>query len=164
MREVLAAGDDSGDLIASLETAEREDEETGDDLEDRIVAVARMHGRLPNVSYFAFTATPKPKTMELFGVKRPDGSFAPFSLYSMRQAIEEHFILDVLENYTTYRTYWNLLKTVADDPRYEREQGDLPAQVVRGPARARHRQEGRDHGGALRRPGAWAGSAAGPRR
>ena len=112
MREVLAAGD--------LETAEREDQETGDDLEDRIVAVAKMHGRLPNVSYFAFTATPKPKTMEMFGVRRPDGSFAPFSLYSMRQAIEEHFILDVLENYTTYRTYWNLLKTVADDPRYER--------------------------------------------
>ena len=47
--------------------------------------------------------------MELFGTKQPDGRYAPFSLYAMRQAIEEDFILDVLENYTTYKTYWNLL-------------------------------------------------------
>jgi type I restriction enzyme R subunit len=72
-------------------------------LEDRIVAEMKKRGRSPNVSYFVFTATPKPKTMELFGTPRADGSFAPFSLYSMRQAIEESFILDVLENYTTYR-------------------------------------------------------------
>ena len=77
-------------------------------------------GRLPNVSTFAFTATPKPKTLELFGIKHPDGSFAPFHLYSMRQAIEEGFILDVLENYTTYTAYWRLWKTVEDDPRYDK--------------------------------------------
>jgi type I restriction enzyme R subunit len=73
------------------------------------------------VSYFAFTATPKPKTLELFGTRRPDGSFEAFSLYSMRQAIEEKFILDVLDNYTTYKSYWRLLKRVAEDPRYEKD-------------------------------------------
>ena len=74
----------------------------------------------PNVSTFAFTATPKPKTLELFGTRRPDESFAPFHLYSMRQAIEERFILDVLESYTTYKAYWRLLKTIEDDPRYDK--------------------------------------------
>jgi len=68
---------------------------------------------LPNLSMFAFTATPKDKTLEIFGMKQEDGSFVPFSLYSMRQAIEERFILDVLENYTTYQVYWKLLKTIA---------------------------------------------------
>ena len=62
-------------------------------------------GRLPNLSTFAFRATPKPKTLELFGTKRAGGSFAPFHLYSMRQAIEEGFILDVLESYTTCKAY-----------------------------------------------------------
>ena len=78
-----------------------------EDLEDRIDEEVKKRGRLPNVSTFAFTATPKPKTMELFGVKRDDGKFEPFSLYTMRQAIEEEFILDVLENYTTYKAYWS---------------------------------------------------------
>ena len=68
---------------------------------------------------FAFTATPKNRTLELFGKRRPDGRFEAFSLYSMRQAIEEGFILDVLANYTTYKSYWRLLKTVGDDPEYE---------------------------------------------
>ncbi len=114
LKAVLAAG--------SLQDAEREEEEDGgDDLEDRIVAEMKKRGQSPNVSYFAFTATPKPKTMELFGSRQDDGSYDPFSLYTMRQAIEENFILDVLENYTTYRTYWNLLKKVADDPRYDRK-------------------------------------------
>lgn len=69
-----------------------------------------------NISYFAFTATPKHETLERFGVKQPDGSFVPFSLYSMKQATEEKFILDVLTNYTTYRTYFKLLKKAAEDP------------------------------------------------
>lgn len=112
LKLVLAAG--------SLEVAEEEDQEEGDDLEDRIVGEVKKRGQLPNVSYFAFTATPKPKTLELFGSKQADGRYAPFSLYTMRQAIEEGFILDVLQNYTTYKTYWNLLKTIAEDPRYDR--------------------------------------------
>ncbi len=69
-----------------------------------------------NLSYFAFTATPRKETIEKFGEKRADGSFAPFSLYSMKQAIEEKFILDVLTNYTTYKTYFKLLNKLADDP------------------------------------------------
>ncbi len=69
---------------------------------------------------FAFTATPKPKTLELFGTKNEKGEFDAFHLYSMRQAIEEGFILDVLRNYTTYTAYWRLLKTIEDDPHYEK--------------------------------------------
>ena len=103
----------------NLEAAEAEDGDEEEDLEDRIVAEARKRGKIPNLSYFAFTATPKAKTLELFGIRQRDGSFAPFSLYSMRQAIEEGFILDVLENYTTYKTYFNLLKTIEEDPRYD---------------------------------------------
>lgn len=77
-------------------------------------------GRQPNLSFFAFTATPKQKTRELFGTSQPDGSFRPFHLYTMRQAIEEGFILDVLQNYTTFTTYFNLQKKVADDPHVEK--------------------------------------------
>lgn len=102
------------------EAEEQDDEPTADDLEDRIVAAMQARGPLANLSTFAFTATPKRKTLELFGTKQTDGSYTPFSLYSMRQAIEEGFTLDVLENYVTYRTYWNLLKTVEDDPHYDR--------------------------------------------
>lgn len=104
----------------SLEAAAAEEGGEEEDLEDRIVAEAKKRGRIANLSYFAFTATPKAKTLELFGTGQSDGSFAPFSLYSMGQAIEEGFILDVLENYTTYKTYFNLLKTIEDDPRYDR--------------------------------------------
>jgi type I restriction enzyme, R subunit len=106
--------------VASLEAAALEESGEEEDLEDRIVAAARKRGTLPNLSYFAFTATPKAKTMELFGTEQPDGTYVPFSLYSMRQAIEEGFILDVLENYTTYKIYFNLLKKVESDPRYDR--------------------------------------------
>ena len=81
-------------------------------------------GRLPNLSTFAFTATPKPKTLELFGVRRADGKFGPFHLYSMRQAIEEGFILDVLASYTTYKAYWRLLKKVENDPRYDKKKAE----------------------------------------
>jgi len=102
-----------------LDEAELEDE-AEPDLEDKIIEEIRTRGPLPNVSHFAFTATPKPKTLELFGTKGTDGKFHPFSLYSMRQAIEEGFILDVLDNYTTYETYWKLLKKIEDDPRFEK--------------------------------------------
>jgi len=106
--------------VESLEEAEAEEAGEGEDAEDRIAAEMRRRGPLPNVSTFAFTATPKPKTLELFGVRRADGRYEAFSLYTMRQAIEERFILDVLENYTTYREYWSLLKKIEDDPRYDR--------------------------------------------
>jgi type I restriction enzyme R subunit len=111
--------------VGSLADMDIEERGEGDDLEDRIVDVIKKRGHLPNVSYFAFTATPKPKTLEMFGARRDDGRYEAFSLYTMRQAIEEHFILDVLENYTTYKTYWSLLKKIEDDPRYDRTKAAL---------------------------------------
>ena len=97
---------------------EKKDEEEKT-TEDRILEVLKSRGPQKNVSYFAFTATPKPETLQQFGTKHPDGSFKPFSLYTMRQAIEEKFIHDVLKNYTTYDQYWALLKKVTDDPEVE---------------------------------------------
>lgn len=111
--------------VGSLADADIEESAEGDDLEDRIAEEMKQRGNLPNVSYFAFTATPKPKTLELFGTRREDGKYEAFSLYTMRQAIEEHFILDVLENYTTYKTYWNLLKKIEADPHYDRTKATL---------------------------------------
>lgn len=73
-------------------------------------------GKQDNVSIIAFTATPKATTLQLFGTTQPDGSKAPFDVYSMKQAIEEGFILDVLDNYTTYKTYYQLNKVVEEDP------------------------------------------------
>jgi type I restriction enzyme R subunit len=104
----------------SLEEAEKEDVTEAEDFEDKIVAEIKNRSFPKNLSFFAFTATPKSKTLELFGAKLPDGRYEAFSTYTMRQAIEENFILDVLENYTTYKTYWRLLKKVEDDPRYDR--------------------------------------------
>lgn len=103
---------------SSLDEAEKEDE-VEMDTEDRIREEIRKRGRQPNVSNFAFTATPKPKTLELFGEEQEDGSHEPFDLYTMRQAIEEDFILDVLDNYTTYDDYFRLLKKIEDDPKYD---------------------------------------------
>ncbi|MEX2553736.1 MAG: DEAD/DEAH box helicase family protein, partial [Actinomycetota bacterium] len=105
--------------VDSLEEAEEEDQI--EDIEDQLIAEMKARGPQPNVSSFAFTATPKNKTLELFGTKQPDGTFQPFDIYSMRQAIEEKFILDVLENYTTYQTYWKLLKKTENDPAYDKQ-------------------------------------------
>ena len=105
LKAVLSSG--------SLEEAESEEAAAAtpeEELESTILAEMESRGPLPNLSTFAFTATPKPKTLELFGTRRPDGKFEPFHLYSMRQAIEEGFILDVLANYATYKAYWRLLK------------------------------------------------------
>lgn len=116
LKEVLSAG--------SLEAAEKEEsaaETPEDELESIVLSEMEKRGRLPNVSMFAFTATPKAKTLELFGEPRSDGKFAPFHLYTMRQAIEEGFILDVLQNYTTYKAYWRLLKKIEDDPHYDKK-------------------------------------------
>jgi len=88
-------------------------------VQDRLNEDMEGRGVLSNVSSFAFTATPKEKTLEMFGEQTEDGGYEPFSLYSMRQAIEEGFILDVLQNYTTYQDYFNLLKTIQDNPEFE---------------------------------------------
>lgn len=111
VKDVLAAG--------SLEEAEhiqRDLDAKAKDVEDRIVEELTKYGPQKNLSYFAFTATPKGKTLELFGTRTPDGKFVPFHLYSMRQAIEEGFILDVLQHYVTYKTYFNLAKAIEEDP------------------------------------------------
>ncbi|NMC64056.1 MAG: type I restriction endonuclease subunit R [SAR324 cluster bacterium] len=91
-----------------------------DDAEEEILRTMAKRGKQPNISFFAFTATPKHKTLEVFGTKGPEGKPIPFHLYSMRQAIEEGFILDVLKNYTTYKTYFGLIKSVESDPQVEK--------------------------------------------
>lgn len=98
-----------------------EQEEDSEDSEDFLIRQMQARGKQKNVSFFAFTATPKQKTLEMFGEKQFDGTFHPFSIYSMKQAIDEGFILDVLKNYTTYQMYFNLLKKVQDDPDYKKK-------------------------------------------
>lgn len=87
------------------------------DYEEEILKTMLKRGRQPNISFFAFTATPKYKTLEVFGRSGVDGKPQPFHLYSMRQAIDEGFILDVLQKYTTYKTYYRLIKSIEDDPK-----------------------------------------------
>jgi type I restriction enzyme, R subunit len=88
-------------------------------LEDLVIAEAKSRGKQANISFYAFTATPKKKTLEMFGIVGKDGKPHPFHLYSMRQAIEERFILDVLKHYTTYNTYYKLSKAIEDDPEFD---------------------------------------------
>lgn len=90
--------------------------------EDLLTSEIESRGKSKNVSYFAFTATPKQKTLELFGTKKPDGTFEAFHIYSMSQAIKEGFILDVLENYTTYKSYFRIIKTISDNPEYSKSE------------------------------------------
>lgn len=99
-----------------------EDSEEDFDTEDLINHVISQRKMLKNASYFAFTATPKNKTLEIFGNKAKDGKFYPFDLYSMKQAIEEEFILDVLKNYTTYQSYYKINKAVEENPLFETHQ------------------------------------------
>ena len=119
LKAVLAAG--SLEQAAQEEAGARTPEE---EIDEQVLEEIRSRGRLPNLSTFAFTATAKPKTLELFGSKRPDGKFEPFHRYTMRQAIEEGFILDVLASYATYKAYWRLLKTIEDDPRYDKRKAE----------------------------------------
>jgi len=120
-----AAADLKGVLAGAAiqEAAQAAAQEEGlPDYEEQILRTMARRGQQPNISFFAFTATPKYKTMEVFGRPGPDGKPVPFHLYSMRQAIEEGFILDVLQHYTTYRTYFRLLKSVEDDPQVDKRQ------------------------------------------
>jgi type I restriction enzyme R subunit len=108
-------------LSADLEHAEEQDV-IGQTLEEKVLEEIRLRSkRQANISYFAFTATPKNKTLELFGRKNSDGQPVAFHVYSMRQAIEEEFILDVLRNYTTFKRYFRLMKTVESDKAYEKK-------------------------------------------
>ena len=90
-------------------------------IEEEILKTIDARGQQPNLSFFAFTATPKHKTLVMFGHEGTDGKPIAFHLYSMRQAIEEGFILDVLKHYTTYTTYYELTKAITDDPEFDRK-------------------------------------------
>jgi len=89
-------------------------------LKRRYLQTMLKTGTTKNISFFAFTATPKYKTLEVFGQMGEDGKPHPFHLYTMRQAIEEGFILDVLKYYTTYKTYYRLIKSIEDDPEVDK--------------------------------------------
>lgn len=95
-------------------------EDDGDiDAQDKIIKAMAERKMRGNASYFAFTATPKNTTLEKFGEKQEDGEFKPFHLYSMKQAIEEGFILDVLANYTTYKSYYEIQKSIQNNPLFD---------------------------------------------
>ncbi|MGI4791509.1 MAG: type I restriction endonuclease subunit R [Janthinobacterium lividum] len=140
----------SGDTAAKMNMALAEkkatypndggEEETTEDKINALIAARKM---LPNASYFAFTATPKNKTLETFGVRQEDGKFHAHHVYSMRQAIEEAFILDVLQNYTTYNSYYKLLKKAEDDPEFDkaRAQKKLKKYVENHTAAVRQKAE-----------------------
>ena len=107
-------------LNAALTGAEDGDED--ETIEDKINAIMEQRKMLPNASYFAFTATPKNKTLEIFGEPFPEGDAVkhrPFHSYTMKQAIQEGFILDVLRYYTPVNSYYRLVKTVDADPEFD---------------------------------------------
>ncbi|HDR8093871.1 TPA: type I restriction endonuclease subunit R [Bacillus cereus] len=109
----------------TLEDAYEEDrvaEENLDNIDEQIIETIMKSGKQDNISFFAFTATPKPKTIEKFGTMGTDGKPHAFHEYTMRQAIEEGFILDVLSNYTTYKTFYKIAKRVDEDPLVSQKQ------------------------------------------
>ncbi len=117
--------------MALSEAGAKDDDETTEDKVNRIMESRRL---LPNASYFAFTATPKDKTLELFGVEYEEGGVVkhrPIHEYTMKQAIQERFILDVLEHYTPVDSYYKLIKTVEEDPEARRQAGEEEAPPVR---------------------------------
>lgn len=123
--------------IDSDQKSEQEKDGDIDDNQDRINQAIEKHMQnrkmRSNASYFAFTATPKDSTLEKFGEKQADGRFIPFDLYSMKQAIEEGFILDVVRNYTTFKSYYEIQKSVENDPAFDsnKAQKALKAYVER---------------------------------
>jgi len=107
-----------------------ESELPGDQVQDLVTASVKARGRQPNLSYFAFTATPTRRTLELFGSEIAGGARrAPFDLYSMRQAIEEGFIIDVLRHYTPYSVLWKVASNTNEDKKVEK--GKATAAIVR---------------------------------
>jgi type I restriction enzyme, R subunit len=118
-----AHGSQSGRTAQAMTDALTREATSSDDIEDLIAEYQKQRGPQANISFFAFTATPRNVTLERFGVKGPDGLPHPFHLYSMRQAIEEGFILDVLQNYMTYKAYYQLEKAIEDDPELSGRRG-----------------------------------------
>ena len=107
---------DKRDALEEYAEIEAEAEDAAADWEDQLADELASHGRHKNLTFVAFTATPKEQTLEIFGDEWPDGSFHPFHVYSMRQAIEEGFIMDPLANYVSYSEAVELARTVPDNP------------------------------------------------
>ena len=120
------SGKDMAAVTMALGSGESSDDYT---TEDMIADEIMKHGKQNNVSIFAFTATPKSTTLDMFGRVNKKGQKEAFHIYSMKQAIEEGFILDVLQNYTTYRTYYQINKEIEDDPRCKTN--DAKRQIAR---------------------------------
>lgn len=110
-------------VLAEYARLEGEAEAAQTSNDDRMLDELASHGQQPNLSFFAFTATPKNKTLQIFGQQNDRGEYVPFHIYSMRQAIEEHFILDVLQNYVTYHMYYHIIKQTPDNPELDSGQG-----------------------------------------
>ncbi len=130
MRKALGATSEEEELAKEAEEQakqERLEEAKDDETEAEVLKVLRSRKKQPNMSFFAFTATPKAKTLEFFGTKGKGGKPRPFHLYSMRQAIEEEFILDVLKNYVTYETYWRIASAKSSDPEVEKKRASRQA-------------------------------------
>lgn len=118
------AGLSEDERLQKIADEEAKEEDNTTDSEDQIIKEMKTHGKLKNLSFFAFTATPKNRTLEMFGTKDNEGIPRAFHVYSMRQAIEEGFILDVLKNYMTYELYFKIGKAIAEDPRYEKSKAN----------------------------------------
>lgn len=107
---------DTEKALEEMAELEYDDESKRKDDEDKLLDELAAQGIHENLSFFAFTATPKDKTLQMFGQRDANGKYHPFHIYSMRQAIEEHFILDVLQNYMTYNMFYKIAKNIPDDP------------------------------------------------
>lgn len=125
------SGTAAGKMNQAMGVGQNEEDE--EDAQDKILRAMQARKMKGNASYLAFTATPKNATLERFGTKQEDGTFKPFHLYSMKQAIEEGFILDVLANYTTYKSYYEIEKSIEDNPLFDtkKAQKKLRAYVER---------------------------------
>ena len=139
--------------MALSEAGEEEEEETTEDKINRIMESRKL---LPNASYFAFTATPKNKTLEIFGEPYTEGGevkHRPFHSYTMKQAIQEGFILDVLKNYTPVESYYKLVKKIESDPEFDTKRAQKKAAALRREPRPCDPAQGRDHGRSFPRAG-----------
>ncbi len=116
-------------------TVQKDADTDGSDTDALLEKLMKDRKMSTNCSYFAFTATPKKETLERFGSEDAEGKFHPYHLYSMKQAIEEGFILDVLTNYTTYRSYYELTKSIEENPEYNNDKAQrlLRSAVERDP-------------------------------
>ena len=122
-RKLKRALADTEKVLEEYAKEEYEEEAKRKDDEDKLLDELAAQGGHENLSFFAFTATPKDKTLQMFGQRDENGKYHPFHVYSMRQAIEEGFILDVLQNYMTYNMYYKIAKAIPDDPELDTAAG-----------------------------------------